>query len=973
MATSSLDVPAVGAAASATVRTDLTATHFRGFVRKDEFWPEESEQYKAGCDIENRKRPPPAEVPGDVFDRQRVIPGFDQGLIERQVCLVLGTGGIGQDVALTLGRLGVGKIILVDRDVYDANNLTRQCLGGKADVGQRKVDVAARTLRESHGLRSEVLPVHCDAVEEWPRIVELAREATVVFNGIDVGVMWDFCVNSLCKELGVPLVAGQSFGWKFMTEMYSGKIGQACATCRESTAASFAANERDIVRAGGVRDRLRSFLVAQCSPGSSGYARLPEQDVGPDVLATFLVADRQFRISGGSLRDDVIRSSFGRAGFPALRMASLDTDLLAWLKAFQREATDRLLPGRISQLPDIAFVPRPAHADTRYIGSWICPCLGCAVMMVSQWAATLTAPLQDGPEACAADESKQPRNLPSTVTFNLDQGLTAEEQLVYEIGMPLDRADRAFLHDMSQPGCEVCRTAALLAAEESLFVGALPVTLAPAAGDVLPLPTAWSLPTAGQPREAAAARVLRRQQPLADLGEDYRNVVVPAMPALDWGREDLAAVAAGAFPSTLPPELATLPLLKVSRASAEAQEPSALSGLASGVRSALVRVRGRWWRLKGCGNRDQGFPVEAKGDQGELNLRGCCFEHTADTELRMTALAEKALAAVGLDCANRAVGSYRYAIAAAWPLPKLERFCPVFETLGNARLGDHLLAGLLALVPDVMSDPGDGFAALKAAVAAGRGAGADPNELWDTATVVSCGMPVADVLSALARGGTALAERPPPPAAALGGRVPLRLHAVFDAARAELEVRLGSLGGPSLLLWLAWRLGYECGLAVKALHAAGIAWGTYADAMGIHCNAHVNNLVVKPPSRGTFPNTFLAPLDFDMAFTKEGYLPEACSTRMGLDSWDGILEFEGTMGMLMVLGGSDFASTGVANTAATPSSHAIVETAVRDTLCSAYRAAREGSVDVHPHDAARQEASHALIRLALCLTTHVEG
>ena len=43
--------------------------------------------------------------------------------------------------------------------------------------------------------------------------------------------------------------------------------------------------------------------------------------------------------------------------------------------------------------------------------------------------------------------------------------------------------------------------------------------------------------------------------------------------------------------------------------------------------------------------------------------------------------------------------------------------------------------------------------------------------------------------------------------------------------------------------------------------------------MGIHCNAHVNNLVVKPPNTGG--HTFLAALDFDMAFTRANFMPEA--------------------------------------------------------------------------------------------------
>ncbi len=79
------------------------------------------------------------EISGDVFDRQRVMVGFDQPLIEEQVVFVLGVGGLGQSVAMALCRLGIKKAFLLDRDVYDATNLTRQILGGLTDVGDRKV------------------------------------------------------------------------------------------------------------------------------------------------------------------------------------------------------------------------------------------------------------------------------------------------------------------------------------------------------------------------------------------------------------------------------------------------------------------------------------------------------------------------------------------------------------------------------------------------------------------------------------------------------------------------------------------------------------------------------------------------------------------------------------------------------------------------------------------------------------------
>ena len=140
------------------VRGDVTKTDFQypRDIRKEERWPEDSPEYKAGYARHNRYavcvwvcvasadahgacvcsvKPPRPEVEGDIFDRQRCIVGFDQGLIEQQTCFVLGTGGIGQNVALTLARLGVKKIIMLDCDTYACVYLPpAPCLDSRAIV-----------------------------------------------------------------------------------------------------------------------------------------------------------------------------------------------------------------------------------------------------------------------------------------------------------------------------------------------------------------------------------------------------------------------------------------------------------------------------------------------------------------------------------------------------------------------------------------------------------------------------------------------------------------------------------------------------------------------------------------------------------------------------------------------------------------------------------------------------------------------
>ena len=77
--------------------------------------------------------------------------------------------------------------------------------------------------------------------------------------------------------------------------------------------------------------------------------------------------------------------------------------------------------------------------ESEYVGSWVCPCLGCAVTMVSQWAAWLTAP------RASEDQFRDP---PVAVTFNLDSGMTSEEQLGYELGTSWDKIHSENLVDV---------------------------------------------------------------------------------------------------------------------------------------------------------------------------------------------------------------------------------------------------------------------------------------------------------------------------------------------------------------------------------------------------------------------------------------------------------------------------------------------------------------------------------------------
>ncbi|ATP12716.1 hypothetical protein BHOIPH791_06800 [Bartonella henselae] len=73
-------------------------------------------------------------------------PASVQHTLSQKVVVILGCGGIGNHVSAILASSGVGKLILVDNDVIEMTNLTRQILFTEEDIGLPKTTVLQREL-----------------------------------------------------------------------------------------------------------------------------------------------------------------------------------------------------------------------------------------------------------------------------------------------------------------------------------------------------------------------------------------------------------------------------------------------------------------------------------------------------------------------------------------------------------------------------------------------------------------------------------------------------------------------------------------------------------------------------------------------------------------------------------------------------------------------------------------------------------
>ncbi|WP_108718547.1 ThiF family adenylyltransferase [Miniimonas sp. S16] len=139
--------------------------------------------------------------------RQTLLPELGESGQRRLAAarvLVIGAGGLGSPVLAYLAAAGVGTIGIVDDDVVDRSNLHRQVLHAEASIGERKVQHAARRLREHNP--AVVIEEHEVWIDERSA-TEVLRGYDVVLDGTDTFAT-RYVVADACADLGVPLVWG---------------------------------------------------------------------------------------------------------------------------------------------------------------------------------------------------------------------------------------------------------------------------------------------------------------------------------------------------------------------------------------------------------------------------------------------------------------------------------------------------------------------------------------------------------------------------------------------------------------------------------------------------------------------------------------------------------------------------------------------------------------------------------------------
>ncbi|TLX83257.1 MAG: 4-methyl-5(B-hydroxyethyl)-thiazole monophosphate biosynthesis protein [Thaumarchaeota archaeon] len=124
-----------------------------------------------------------------------------------KVCVV-GVGGLGNPIITRLVAMGIGNIRIVDRDVVELSNLHRQTMFDESDIGQVKVEAAAKKLKKMNSdVLIEALPV---SVNDYTAL-DVVEGCDVVIDALD-SVNARYSLNKACVAKKIPFVTGAAVG-----------------------------------------------------------------------------------------------------------------------------------------------------------------------------------------------------------------------------------------------------------------------------------------------------------------------------------------------------------------------------------------------------------------------------------------------------------------------------------------------------------------------------------------------------------------------------------------------------------------------------------------------------------------------------------------------------------------------------------------------------------------------------------------
>lgn len=130
--------------------------------------------------------------------------------IKKARVLVVGAGGLGSPILTYLATSGVGYLGVVDFDCVEIHNLHRQILFTENDLGQYKVDLAAKRIAQLNPHLS--FQIHKEKITH-KNVESLFSSYDYIVDGSD-NFTTRYLVNDACVRLNKTLIYGSILGFQ---------------------------------------------------------------------------------------------------------------------------------------------------------------------------------------------------------------------------------------------------------------------------------------------------------------------------------------------------------------------------------------------------------------------------------------------------------------------------------------------------------------------------------------------------------------------------------------------------------------------------------------------------------------------------------------------------------------------------------------------------------------------------------------
>ena len=148
-------------------------------------------------------------IPGRYLRNLGVISPSEQIKLLQSKVVIIGAGGLGGTVLELLTRMGIGKLIIADKDIIMDSNLNRQILSNETNLGQNKTEVAVRRVKE---VNSSLEVTGYSVFIDSDNVKKIITGSEVVVDALD-NLPARFILQKACRELNIPLVHGAIAGF----------------------------------------------------------------------------------------------------------------------------------------------------------------------------------------------------------------------------------------------------------------------------------------------------------------------------------------------------------------------------------------------------------------------------------------------------------------------------------------------------------------------------------------------------------------------------------------------------------------------------------------------------------------------------------------------------------------------------------------------------------------------------------------